>query len=515
MDFLSICYGPDSLPRSLEAITTSMTLLVTQMKADDLPVTGSEVLDIEKKMRHLGARLGDLSILGGLVRAHQDNALVRKASAEARERLRKRGVKGPIKNKGWWPVTVRLPGGLRAKIKTPYLRPSRKGRPGRPRGTGRRGEAGVGCYPVLERLGIVCRATPLTRSIVSRQTVVCSSYREAREQLARDGLTMSISEMVDLATDTGTKALELRNDALAAALAEPLPEKSMVEGQRVRISVDGGRARTRRTNRKARKGKNGRRPFSLKWREPRIITIDVLDREGTMDRRWRPMYEVSLQEADRVFDLPCGMLRLIGAHQAKQIVFVADGAEWIWNRTDELFERAEVPLDKVEFALDYYHATEHVAEAMKACRNLKPSQRDSLVRFLCKEMLEPGGPARVIDKLRAYAKGRRGKAMNKEIEYLVGHLEAGRLNYHQMRMAKLPIGSGVVESAVRRVINLRFKNASQCWEDNRLEALMYLRAILKSGWWDEAMEARLAGRHFLAPACSPNPTSTQEIAHAA
>lgn len=515
MDTISICYGPDGLSRSLEVICTSMALLVGKMEADVVSSTGSQVLDMEEKIRHLGVRLADLASLRGLVRAHQDQALRRKASAEARERLRKQGVKGRIKNKGWSVVTIRLPGGLRAKLRTPYLRPSRKGRPGRPRGTGRRGQAGVGCYPLLERLGILGAATPLTRSIVSRQTVVCSSYREAQEQLARDGLVMGISEMVDLATDTGQKALELRDEALAAALEAPLPEKSMVEGQRIRISVDGGRARTRRTNRKAKKGKNGRRPFSLEWREPRIITIDVLDQEGAMDRGWRPMYEVSLAQADRVFELLCGLLRLIGAHQAKQIVFVADGAEWIWNRTDKLFERAEVPLEHVEFVLDYYHATEHVVEAMKACRNLKLSQRDSLVRFLCKEMLESGGPERVIAKLRAYARGRRGKAMNKEIQYLVGHLEAGRLNYHQMRMAKLPIGSGVVESAVRRVINLRFKNASQCWEDHRLEALMYLRAILKSGWWDQAMEAQLAGLHFLAPSSSPNNASIPEVALAA
>ena len=236
-----------------------------------------------------------------------------------------------------------------------------------------------------------------------------------------------------------------------------------------------------------------------------------------MDRRWRPIYEVSLGDADQVFTQLCGLLRLIGASQAVQVVFVSDGAEWIWNRVEKLFERAEIDGAKVEPVLDFYHATEHIAEALKACKSLSHDLRASLIRLFSKEMLEAGGPASVIKKIRAFARGRRAKAMNKEIAYLEGHLEAGRLRYFELREAKVPIGSGVVESAVRRVINLRFKSASQCWREVRLEQLMYLRAILKSGRWDDAMEAQLEGRHFLPqpmPCCLPDSMSANEGNHA-
>ena len=40
--------------------------------------------------------------------------------------------------------------------------------------------------------------------------------------------------------------------------------------------------------------------------------------------------------------------------------------------------------------------------------------------------------------------------MNKEIAYLVGHLEAGRLRYFELREAKVPIGSGVVATAIKK-----------------------------------------------------------------
>jgi len=353
--------------------------------------------------------------------------------------------------------------------------------------------------------------------MAARQTVLCSSYAEAREQLLRDGLDLDVSQMVELASHTGRVAMERRDEALSAALDAPLPRESMVAGRRIRVSVDGGRARTRRTYHGAKKQENGRRPFVLEWREPRVITIDVLDDQGEMDRRWRPIYEVSLGDADQVFTQLCGLLRLIGASQAAQVVFVSDGAEWIWNRVEKLFERAEIDGAKVEPVLDFYHATEHIAEALKACKSLSHDLRASLIRLFSKEMLEAGGPASVVKKIRAFARGRRAKAMNKEITYLEGHLEAGRLRYFELREAKVPIGSGVVESAVRRVINLRFKSASQCWREDRLEQLMYLRAILKSGRWDDAMEAQLEGRHFLPQPMScglPDSTGANEGNHA-
>ena len=101
----------------------------------------------------------------------------------------------------------------------------------------------------------------------------------------------------------------------------------------------------------------------------------------------------------------------------------------------------------------------------------------------------------MIEELRPLAKGRRGKKINKEIAYLEKHLE--HMEYWRLRKEKLPIGSGIVESTVRRIVNLRFKSASMCWLEERLESLLYLRAILKSGRWDDAVRGRLTNSHFL------------------
>ena len=320
---------------------------------------------------------------------------------------------------------------------------------------------------------------------------------EAREQLAAGGLDLHPSTMVRVAVATGVRALEQRNRALEDALAAPIPEVSPVAGQRIRVSLDGGRARTRRTHHERRKRKNGRRAFELEWKEPRVITIDVLDEKGDMDASHRPIYEVELGDADEVYRRLTGLLRLIGANQAAEVVFTADGANWIWARVDTLIDDAELPRDRVHKVLDYYHAAEHISDALKACKGFSDQERKVLYDELSQLLLKPGGSEQVIERLSALARGRRSPDIKKEINYLKGHLD--HMHYAEWRAKKVPIGSGVVESAVRRVLNLRFKSASMCWRRDHLEALLYLRAILKAGRWDDFMPALLAGRHWLQP----------------
>ena len=49
---------------------------------------------------------------------------------------------------------------------------------------------------------------------------------------------------------------------------------------------------------------------------------------------------------------------------------------------------------------------------------------------------------------------------------------------------KLPIGSGAIESAIRRVVNLRLKGAGIFWHADSVEAMLLLRSYFKSGRWD-------------------------------
>jgi hypothetical protein len=75
-----------------------------------------------------------------------------------------------------------------------------------------------------------------------------------------------------------------------------------------------------------------------------------------------------------------------------------------------------------------------------------------------------------------------------EIRYLENHGEAGHMKYHQFRKQGAPLGSGAIESAVRRVVNLRLKGNGMLWEVENAEAMLVLRAAALTDRWEEALE---------------------------
>ena len=70
-----------------------------------------------------------------------------------------------------------------------------------------------------------------------------------------------------------------------------------------------------------------------------------------------------------------------------------------------------------------------------------------------------------------------------EINYLEKHGEAGHLDYAKYRRRKLPTGSGAIESAIRRVINLRMKGNSVFWKEANAEGMLLLRGLVVSRRW--------------------------------
>ncbi len=58
------------------------------------------------------------------------------------------------------------------------------------------------------------------------------------------------------------------------------------------------------------------------------------------------------------------------------------------------------------------------------------------------------------------------------------------MDYARIGESKLPIGSGAIESAIRRVVNLRLKGASIYWHKKSAEAVLLLRSYYKAGRWN-------------------------------
>jgi hypothetical protein len=74
------------------------------------------------------------------------------------------------------------------------------------------------------------------------------------------------------------------------------------------------------------------------------------------------------------------------------------------------------------------------------------------------------------------------KDINQAINYLDKHEK--RMQYAKYQTDKLLCGSGIIESAIRRIVNLRFKNPSTFWDKKTVEKLYLFRAMIVAKRWN-------------------------------
>ena len=98
-----------------------------------------------------------------------------------------------------------------------------------------------------------------------------------------------------------------------------------------------------------------------------------------------------------------------------------------------------------------------------------------------KSLLWKGDIAGLKAAVMQMAKGKAGKKMLKRLEYFETH--AHRMQYQSFKAQNIPQGSGCVESAIRRVINLRLKAPGTFWTSTMAEYFLFLRSQLLSGRW--------------------------------
>src|SRR3989442_3747283 len=309
--------------------------------------------------------------------------------------------------------------------------------------------------------------------------------------LARRGLSCDVSSLVRISTATADASTRLRDAALAAALRVPVPRDGPLAGKRVRVSLDGGRVRIRRTHR-GRKTTKGRHGFSTPWREPRLLVIDILDAQGQPDRLRLPLYDVLIGDAEAVWALLIGYLRLLGAAYGDVVEFIADGAEWIWKRVERLRTLAEIPPSTLVEVLDFYHASQYLSETIATGRSMSKAQCRALYKRLRHALRhQADGVEVVMEALHALATTRRGTRITRGVRYVEGH--AHRMRYVALEARKLSIGSGQVESAVRRGINLRFKAPWAFLTITTGSGLMHLRAAFQAGGRGDLMIGAVTG----------------------
>jgi hypothetical protein len=375
---------------------------------------------------------------------------------------------------------VRLLGGLMLWVTTLYCAPAAR--------TGKgRGREGGGVYPELGVLGIQEGSSPALVREVGRQVALLPSYALARLELARRGLALDIKELYGIGKYAGAAALTYRCRLLEQYRAGLLPAGSAWAGKRLGVFVDGGRTKIRTTTRRQKgqgKHKAQRRRYRTNWREPKLLIIVELDKRGRMLPESKAVLDGTFAGPDELMELLAMYLHLFGAAAAELVSLGADGAPWVWERWDWVIQRVGLKPNRVTKTLDWCHAVHHISLALEHVVEDKDVRRRLFKKL--RKWFKRGDWWNVVLELSQLAKDLpNDHEVWTELSYLERHGDEGHLDYARFRRRGVPLGSGAIESAIRRVINLRLKGNSISWHEGNAEGMLLLRCLVLSDRWDD------------------------------
>ena len=177
--------------------------------------------------------------------------------------------------------------------------------------------------------------------------------------LTGEGIELSVNRLQKLVAGTGQMLRRLSESGSLAISGN-------VTGKRVVITTDGGRVRLREKRRG--KTKKGRQRFQPQWREPRLFMIYTTDDEGRQDPAFPPIIDGGMGSGDELFALLLAYLQGLGLPEAARVLFVADGAAWIWNRVPGLIDTLGLRDDQVQQLIDFWHAVEYLGKLAESSR---------------------------------------------------------------------------------------------------------------------------------------------------
>ncbi len=404
--------------------------------------------------------------------------------------------------KGWWKTKTRkngfktwqilTVGNVIVKLKLPYVveKKTRKDYKRKPKGQG--------FCPFLRWLGMESGITPYIYSIIAKYGTITTSFEMARQTLKDWGIKISLKRIQRLTYKFGGEGLSLRNSKILALEKNSLPTSSLLEDKRVIISVDGGRTRVRIDKNGKPNPKTKRKKYTGEWIEPKLLTIYTVDTKGKKLKTGEvPLINDGTYNNYKKFLKILEMyLVSLGIDRAKQILLIADGAEWIWQHIPPLLNDLGCE-DKIYYLLDFYHATEHLQSFADAAFNDERQRKDWFKK--ARSELKRGEINSLIEQMkqsRKLVRGSRRQILTSQINYFHKRASKGLFDYKKISQLNLPIGSGAVESLIRQAVNLRLKGNGKFWLQHNAEIILHARCQWLSGNWNNFTDSILTWRIY-------------------
>lgn len=220
-----------------------------------------------------------------------------------------------------------------------------------------------------------------------------------------------------------------------------------------------------------------------------ICTVQPGSRKGKRPRQWQEMRLVAAQAKDSsttVYGATFGSVEDTGrrwGHVTRQagwglnsrIHTVGDGAEWIELQSREVFG------EQGRFLCDFFHVSEYLGAAAPVCRPAQPDQWRRTQQRRLKRGAVPNVMAALAEHLEPEATPDEEAPVRGGHRYLTNRLDA--LDYPGALALGLPIGSGMIESGHRHVLQARLKKAGTAWLSEHADQIAHLRVLRANKQW--------------------------------
>ena len=164
-----------------------------------------------------------------------------------------------------------------------------------------------------------------------------------------------------------------------------------------------------------------------------------------------------------------------GLEDMDAVVFLGDGAKWLWNIQKEYFPNAIS-------GIDLYHAIERLNSMIDFIRFNGRSGSDQKQAFKDKsiKLLKQG---RVHDMLMQIEIMPCKKGSEKKLEGAIGYFRSNieRMNYGALAASGIFVGSGVIEAGCKVIVGNRMKQAGMHWSKDHAESMIALRCAVRNG----------------------------------
>lgn len=326
-------------------------------------------------------------------------------------------------------------------------------------------------FPLDEALGLMPgRYTPQVQETVTRLGSRMT-FGEASEEIELMwGIRIPAGSVRQIVLRNG-QAVNEAIEAEVAYLEEQAPEPT-AKPEQLLMSVDGAMVQL----------------TSGEWREVKTVALGEFTTEWDANKKQLKTsthsisYFSRLAAAEAFTQAALVEWQRRGGENAQRVVAVNDGAAWIQSFIDYHCPQAIR-------VIDFAHSQGYLAQIGRAIYGSETPEFSHWFAKMSKQ-LGTKPPQRTLNDLRFLQSQHPDNPQAAEIEQAIRYLEKRQemIDYPHFRRERVPIGSGVVESGHKVVVQRRLKQAGMRWAEANINPMLALRMGICNRIWATTWE---------------------------